>query len=593
MIFLNGHGRTAVPDGDVGSASYSGVKTSPVSQVCGFCDYSDYGDPEFGPFGYLAPDAQEWTHQDGLTQKLDDLADAMIEDVAAPDQDSYIPPVFTYLGQFIDHDITANTDRDTGLSTIEHDEVVPVPRKEVVGGLGNLRAGSLNLDSLYGGGPVQGPFAQKLRRWLRFPDDPAKLWAGTLSDVGFGSVPLPDDIAGDLLRVGRVLKSGLVSEDELKALPDHLREMFVNADGTIKEQRAIIGDARNDENLAVAQVHLAFVRLHNKIVDEAHKHVKDPTDRDAVYAWAQKMVRWHYQWLVVNIYLPAVCDDRIVDAVKAAGAPLYKAFFDRVGRSAKDLMPMPLEFSVAAFRFGHSMARASYDWNRFFGRPVGSTAPFADQASFVQLFQFTGDATEPMPVPGQDNAGSLPSHWPVEWDRFALPVSAATPDRSARRIDTNLAPPLLDMINQPEGLFRNLAKRNLRRGLRLNIPSAQDCIDAVEAATKMRVPRLSAEQLSEGSAGPAIEAGGFTEKTPLWFYVLREAEVLGTRGRLGPLGSVLIAETLCGLVVQDPSSYWWQSGSDDQKRWHPADGVKPGGHVIDSLPDMLRAAGLL
>ena len=151
----------------------------------------------------------------------------------------------------------------------------------------------------------------------------------------------------------------------------------------------------------------------------------------------------------------------------------------------------------------------------------------------------------------------------------------------------------MDMINQPAGLFRNLAKRNLRRGLRLNIPSAQDCAAAISSKTAYNLPLLTAKQLSAGDAGKAVSDGGFEKKTPLWFYVLREAEELGKDGRLGPLGSAIIAETLCGLVIKDPTSYWHQSGSDDQGRWHPTDGVKPGGHVIDSMPGMLKAAALL
>lgn len=90
------------------------------------------------------------------------------------------------------------------------------------------------------------------------------------------------------------------------------------------------------------------------------------------------------------------------------GAPLYTSFLNRLGVPRPDLMPLPQEFSVAAFRFGHSMVRASYNWSRFFGRAVdGGPQPFLDRAGFDLLFQFTGGAENPMPLPNGDNAPRL------------------------------------------------------------------------------------------------------------------------------------------------------------------------------------------
>ncbi len=596
MIFLNKHGRTAVPDGT--TDAYGADGAMPVSQACGYTESGAYGAPEFGPFDYFFREAPDLPHSPGTTARLDALADAMVEQDPEEADDSRIPPVITYLGQFIDHDITANTDREVGLSVIDVPEVAPMDRATVVQGIGNLRAGALNLDSLYGGGPIQGPFSERMAEALRFPPDRAKLWVGTLSETGFGSVPLPNDPAGDLLRLGRILREPhrVFTEDEIKALPAPLREMFVNADGTLRIQRAIIGDPRNDENLALSQLHLAFVRFHNRVVDEAGQHLADTTDREAVFAWARRMVTWVYQWIVLHEYLPTICDPDTVADVMARGAPLYSAFRARVQAPRPDLMPMPLEFSVAAFRFGHSMVRATYDWNRFFGRAVPGITPFTPGATMAQLFEFTGGAPVPMPLP--DASGStdrLPTQWPVEWDRFARPVTQAFPDRAARRIDTLLALPLSDLANEGEpGILRHLARRNLRRGHRLNIPSAQACLEGVNGLLGADMPMLTVDDLcSHPATGEALRAGGFVSATPLWFYVLKEAEILGSGGRLGPLGSRLVAETLVGLAVHDPTSFWNQAGSDANGRWHPQDGVRPTGAPIIGIAGLLHAAGVL
>lgn len=586
MLLFKKHGRRAGASGDL-----------PAYQSCGYTDpaYGGYT-PEFGPFDYFFPETPDVPDTAHMTAHLDALANAMVERDPEDCDNSAIPPVFTYLGQFIDHDVTANTDRETDFSKIDVDRVVPAERAAVTVNLANLRMGSLNLDSLYGGAVAQGPVATKLAQALRFPQDPAKLWIGTLFDSGLGSVPLPDDIAADLLRVERLLRGAapVVTEDELRSLPDPMREMFVRDDGSIRIQRAILGDSRNDENLAIAQLHLAFARFHNQVVDEANRFVPDTHDREAVFTWARRMVTWHYQWLVLNAYLPTVCDPETVRSVLSEGAPVYRAFLDRIGQPGPDLMPMPLEFSVSAFRFGHSMIRAEYDWSRFFGRAEGPRDPFLDRASLELLFQFTGGAARPMPLPDDTSAPRLPSHWGIEWERFALPVTNAMPDRAARKIDTNLALPLSDMENEGDpGVLRVLAKRNLRRGHRLNIPTAQASIEALGVQCGIHVPVLAPDEVASGPTGAAVRAGGFDVATPLWFYVLKEAEVLGDGEHLGPLGSRLVAETLAGLVIHDPNSFWAGDGSGPEGRWCPADGVTPDGHVVDSVPGLLRAAGVL
>lgn len=599
MLFTLGHGQHVFVEGETRSlgAVTDAVPLAAVKDAAG-SDGRAAGltaPPAIGgPFGYYFDRAPEAPHAADTATRLDALADAMVEASTAPEseaQNSDIPPVFTYLGQFIDHDITANTDRETGPSIIDGPGLTPIPRSNVVQQLVNLRSGFLELDSLYGDASGQGAFAQKLARLMRHPTLKGKMRLGVATATDGNRPPLPADPAADLLRLGRLIGAG-VTLAELQALPPALQGNFLKAGQPIV-QKAIIGDARNDENLIVAQLHCAFLRLHNKVVDTSP--AGGSASSDATFEAARKLVRWHYQWLIVNAYLPTVCDPATVDRVKAAEAPLYAAFHARSASAGQRQMPLPLEFSVAAFRFGHSMVRGAYDHNRFFGRSEDGSPTIIPRAPFVQLFNFTGNGDPPMSPGGTTpSAPTLPNNWIIEWDRFVESNPALT-DRGARKIDTRLAFPLSDLKNEPSGLFKHLARRNLRRGHRLNLPAAQDCIAALAGvygpAGGGAVEPLSEAVLTSGATGAAVSDGGFLRKTPLWFYVLKEAEAAGGE-HLGALGSTLVAETLIGLVVKDPSSYWHQPGSD-AGRWHPRDGAKPDGRTVDSVAAMLAAVGLL
>lgn len=598
MFLMKGHGTHAVKSEDM--EAYGDNKVMSAEAACGF-SYGTYPDkPKTGDFHYhfdSAPDVDP----DGkkMTAALDALAEATIQHDPKDKENSSIPPVFTYMGQFIDHDITANTDRETEISKIDVDVVTPLKRDAVVKGLGNLRFASLNLDSVYGDNPEQGDIAKMLQKRLRWHRDPAKLEGGADNELTHLPDINPDhfndprraafaqDANRDLLRFGHASKRADFDIELLRKGSKEIRELFfADADTDAKKlivQRAIIGDARNDENLAVAQFHLSIQRLHNELVDNAPDSIPSE-DRDAVFEWAKKTTRWIYQWLVVNAYLPAVCDPDVLEQVKREGPRLYDALIKAHPASEPDLMPMPLEFSVSAFRFGHSMARESYDWNRIFGRrPDGSE----ERARFDLLFLFTGSG-------GLANQPRLPANWPIAWDRFVHPVPAAMPDRSARKIDTHLNLDLGKMANESpgdSGVMRHLAKRNLRRGYRLNIPSAQGCLNALAADFNINLPRLSKADLLSGHTGDAVKQGGFETATPLWFYVLKEAEHLSDGNRLGPLGSLLVADTLIGLIHKSPDSF--VNAAPGGHSWKPQDTVKPNGVKITDVPSMMAAAGLL
>jgi hypothetical protein len=536
-------------------------------------------------FRFLCKDAPEVVAINDAGRKIAALAAAMAE--AAPDQkdaggESSMPPVFTYFGQFIDHDITANTDREEapgtpgGAFNIDRPDIAPQPRDAAETVKLNLRKGRLELDSVYGDGPGQGPAAEKLEGALRDPNDGAKMRLGTISPVpGFERPPLPVDDGADLPRVGAAIDSGHLTMQEVN-------ELF-NADGTRTDddvrRTALIGDGRNDENLIVAQFHLSILRLHNAIADKLRDG--GMSDADAIFAEARRNVTLIYQWLVVNSFLRTVCDPSVVDRVLAERAPLYTAFHDAHKDDLPEgVLPMPIEFSVAAYRFGHSMVRGDYDWNRNFGRAADGSGN--GRATFREMFQFTGGG-------GMRGLPTLPDNWPAEWDRMI--GTSPMENRVARKIDTRIALPMNSLENNDSSrMMSRLAERNLRRGYVFNVPTGQAMVRCLYEKG-IEVAALSAEDIASGSDAmrAAVTGGGFETDTPLWFYLLKEAEIEAGGAHLGSLGSRLVAETLIGLLATDPRSYLNQGAFGS---WTPADAVQPGGEPVDSLERMMRACGL-
>lgn len=472
-------------------------------------------------------------------EKLGNIGAAMVDDGPFPGPGDGLPAVLTYFGQFVDHDITANTDRNSALLpefSIAAPPLTANARTAVAAQLGNLRRGTLRLDSLYGDGT----------------DIDDLLRDGARMRIGRTVSGAPNDLP----RFGQALDEGGIDEELLgQLLPgiplDRARKL------------AFIGDSRNDENLVVAQLHLAFLRFHNAVADRM------TGSADERFVSARRLVQWHYQWLVVERYLAAICDPSVLAAVKAAGASRYGAFAAENGGIVDDHAPLPLEFSVAAFRFGHSMIRQRYLFNQDF-----------PQATLEQLFEFTGKG-------GLGGPEALPDIWIIDWKNFLVADEAA---KLARPLDLRLATGLFDMPNEDPPHLRSLAARNLRRSYVLNLPTAQAVIAELRAAGE-DLQILTDEELTGGAGGTALRDNGYAEETPLWFYVLAEAAVLGGGKRLGPLGSLLIAETLIGLIAADEESYWNRGGSE-QGRWQPSDAALFGA-PIESFETLFAFAGVI
>lgn len=495
------------------------------------------------------------------------LGDAMVEDPPAADDpsllhgNSIIPPIYTYWGQFIDHDLTATKERNPDVSDITRADLRPLDPDLVRHELQNQRLPFLNLDSVYGDIPE---FTAKGRA---------------------RNAALYDGIA---LQLGRITQKSSDSKRPLQGVrivDASELEHDLPRKGTVAQ----IADARNDENLIIAQLHLVFLRFHNNAVEWVKEHEPEKDSDQAIFMRARQLMCLHHQWLVVHDYLKTVTLPGMVDRVLLGGNRHYRP---------RQKPFMPLEFSAAVFRFGHTMVRAVYDYNRNFGR----SGAVLQQAPFNLLFQFTGrgfgpdkkDSSRRVPTPFEHTSKTLPFNWVIEWERF-VNKGSPFPERFARKIDTRLAPPLKDLLNDGNDaasidlkkLLKRLARRNLLRGYLLNLPTGQS------VAKAMGITPLSREELLQGNSmlAEVLEEHGFVERTPLWYYILKEAEVRANGNSLGELGSRIVCETIIGLLNHDNDSYLHQQTPTGA--WDPRYGIRlPDGEPIVTISDFIRFAGL-
>lgn len=279
---------------------------------------------------------------------------------------------------------------------------------------------------------------------------------------------------------------------------------------------AVIGDPRNDENLIISQLHHAMLRFHNAVVDllVAAAFAGD------IFAEAKRIVKHHYQWAVAHDFLQRICGTAAVnDALANVVAPIGSSF------------RMPVEFAAAAFRFGHSMIRDTY-WVNF-------NFP---NATLGEIFEFNRNPRLP-----------VFSNWVVDFNAFFDTGAAVPVHNKARRIDSFIATGL-ETLPGFAGLMAVLATRNLRRGLALGLPSGQGM------ATSFGITPMSTAQLTSGLHADEVtvlksNGGLLLSKTPLWYYVLREAAVLEDGNHLGPVGGRIVAETFIRILKRDAFSY--------------------------------------
>lgn len=373
---------------------------------------------------------------------------------------------YTYLGQFIDHDLTWDP------SPI----VKPATAPERIR---NLRSPHLDLEVLYGSGPSVTPFLydrssrrgeEKLLLDKTLPKDPYE--------------PSDDDLPR-------------------------------NGEGI-----ALVPDPRQDENLVLAQLHVAFAQLHNKIVASSAVLDQSPHYRAAGsrFAAARRVLTWHYQWIARHDFLEQFIDKgvyRDLDDLQ-----------DRTDATSEHPFGIPVEFSHAAFRFGHSLVRDEYVYNT--AHPVVKLRD--------DLAKQTGVGGGAVPNLGAD--------WKIDWEQFFF-LGDDTRTNRIRMIDTLVAKDLFDL--PPDG--SHLPVKSLQRGARVGLPSGQSI------ARHLNVEPLLPDVLASGMEPSLASLYHFDTETPLWYYILKEAEGPGLGKRLGPVGSRIVGRVIVAALQSDATSY--------------------------------------
>lgn len=410
----------------------------------------------------------------------------------------------TFVGQFIDHDLTFDLTSRLGVPTAP--ELSP-----------NLRDPAFDLDSVYGGGPLADP--------------------NLYEPAGRGRHPTK-------FRV----ESGGLFED----LP--------RSGGT-----AVIADPRNDENLMIAGLQAAFLLFHNKVVDLLAANTIKPLDNDrdrsdpaVLFNRARKLTTWHYQWMVLREFLPLIIGQNLVDDILTNGRKFYRP----------KVAQIPVEFQGAAYRFGHSMVRPSYRAN--------FTSMAGNQPFFGIIFDPSQiNKPDPDDLRGGFRAARRFIGWPTFFDFGDGNV------RPNKLIDAKLSSPLFDL---PLATIASgapptsLAQRNLLRHVTWQLPSGQ------AIAKAMNLPALSGDDLGElKEFGQNLHLS-----TPLWHYILKEAQIAEKGLRLGPVGGRIVGEVIIGLLQLDRISFL-----AEEPRWRPTLPTRGGQATGDfKMIDFLTFAGV-
>ncbi len=421
-------------------------------------------------------------------EALGEKAGPMLEDLAHDDLrgDSGIEAGITFLGQFIDHDITLDVTTQLGL---------PANPQEVK----NFRTADLDLDCVYGGGPEATPFLYDFPR----------------------------------LHVG-------------EELPGGRHDLYRGKDGT-----ALIGDPRNDENIFLAQIQASFIAFHNTMVDELFVQKLDEGSAAAanylawkqggtfeqralvrhldeeLFATARDNVIHYYHRMLAEYFLPKVIGvGRTLD-IATNGPKFYNT----------QIANIPVEFSAAAYRFGHSQVRQEY--------------------------KIANDEVLPIFSAGRNGFRPVASNETIDFALF-FPIAGRDDvvPQNTRLLDTKLPGPLLNLDQfgvVPPGGDGSLASRNLKRGRTFRLPSGQALFDIIAEIENIEKEESPANYLTVSKDASKIDDGLYVElvvfgdvatedpsevvlervrnapeivretlgvpSTPLWYHVLHEAEV--------------------------------------------------------------------
>ncbi|MEY2499473.1 MAG: hypothetical protein QOD12_3029 [Verrucomicrobiota bacterium] len=423
---------------------------------------------------------------------------------------------YTYFGQFLGHDLTFDT------TPLEGPYLDPERTP-------NYRTPSLDLDHVYGGGPEKSPH----------------LYEG--------------DEGAETFKVGATTPTGY-----LRDLP-------------IRHGVVLIGDqqdTRNLDNLILRQLHGVFLKFHNEAIKQLSSKPPAITGIEnlgpgTLFERAQRLVRWHYQWIVRHDYLPRILHTNIWNHQERRTPPKSSPFGS---------YSVPVEFALAAFRFGHSMVRNAYRLNCRTKRVV--------IAELMALGQ---------------KAAPVADDYLMEWGTFLDGLPTSGPQASSAFIDTSisramhgLSPATIRLANVMEPPDpSNLPVRTLVRGARAGLPSGQEAAEALLEQGLIRPQdRLTKEELTHDTcdhSGSVLRKAGLEQNTPLFYYLLKEAELRAKGLVLGPVGSHIVSEAIQGSLEADPDGYLAMTG----KQWKLPSWQFPSGarRPINSLIGIIRLIG--
>ena len=347
-----------------------------------------------------------------------------------------------------------------------------------VGEVNNVRTPTLDLDCIYGLGPEAQPYL-------------------FVQGGAFGGAKL-------LTGADNPCQAGIPEHDLLRG----------------PNGRAIIGDPRNDENRIISQIQLAIIRFHNLVCETLH--AEEGLEGHDLYEEARQTTTWHYQWALVNDFLTAMCGVPVVEKILGCGRQIY----------CGDVPFIPVEFSVAAYRFGHSMIPMKLQT-----RKAGAK---------LELFGTTlGQGFDPVTDPRAV----------VDWHELLDTPEGRNVER-AQKLDTLLAGDLLALPFIAATDENSLATRNLLRGNTFLLPGGEKIAEAIGCDEQQIAKVLKKVE--------AVHAGLGNDGIPLWLYLLAEAEVIGRAEpngsdkegeALGPVGATIVAEVMIGLLELDDHSY--------------------------------------
>ena len=301
----------------------------------------------------------------------------------------------------------------------------------------------------------------------------------------------------------------------------------------------------------MSQLHLAFLKFHNAVVDCIDPNgTKSP---DKVFQEAQRLVRWHYQWIVLHKFLPCVVGEKLMGGILAGGVDFYNLKNNLRFYDWRNEPFIPVKFAVAAYRFGHSQVRPGYRVNDQFAAPI------------LKAHQ-DPNSEDPEDLSG----GKRADRRFVDWKNF-FKLNGDN-HQNSRRIDTKLSSPLFDLPFTPANLPPALAQRNLLRHLTFSLPSGQD------VARAMGIKPLGYGEFKE------LDQFGMDTATPLWYYILREAHLFAEGRHLGDVGGRIEAEVLVGLLLGDRLSFIRRD-----PKWRPTLGTD--GDF--GMEDLLKVAGVI